>query len=316
MIETEIIESRQIGSRLYNVLVDLYEFTVLLVRVLLEVFIAGVQHLTKKEQKDVSGEIIVITGTGHGIGRELALQYTDLGATVVCVDINETGNQQTVSDCNRLQRGTAHAYTCDVSNREKVLELAIKVKIEVGPVTVLINNAGIMPTRPLEKQTPEEIRKTFDINVLSNFWTLEAFLPHMREQNRGHIVSMSSIAGVIGLSNLVPYCASKFAVRGMMESLQEEIREGPHKNLIKTTTIYPYMTNTGLCKNPKVKFPKILGLLDPKQVASKIIEGQRTDVAEMTIPRGLLYLNNVCRNFPRSCAELLKDYVDSGVYSD
>lgn len=316
MIETEIIESRQIGSRLYNVLVDLFEFSVLLVRILLEVFITGVQHFTKKELKDVSGEIVVITGTGHGIGRELALQYTNLGATVVCVDINESGNQQTVTDCNRLQQGTAQAYTCDVSNREKVLELATKIKIEVGPVTLLVNNAGIMPTRPLDKQTPAEIRKTFDINVLSHFWTLEAFLPHMQEQNRGHIVCISSIAGVIGLSNLVPYCASKFAVRGLMESLQEEIREGPHKNLIKTTTIYPYMTNTGLCKNPKVKFPKILGLLDPKQVAGAIVEAQRKDVAEATIPSGLLYLNNVCRNLPRSCAELLKDYVDSGVYSD
>lgn len=117
------------------------------------------------------------------------------------------------------------SFSCDVSKREQVLEVARKVQKEVGSVSVLINNAGIMPTHSLEQHTPEEIRRVFDINVLSHFWTLEAFLPDMREKNRGHVVSISSIAGHVGLSNLVPYCASKFAVRGLLEALHEEYRE-------------------------------------------------------------------------------------------
>ena len=90
-----------------------------------------------------------------------------------------------------------------------------------------------MPINPLEKQTEEDIRKTFDINVFSHFWTLEAFLPHMKEQNRGHIVAISSISGLVGLPNLVPYSATKFAVRGLMESLYTELRSGPYTNLVR-----------------------------------------------------------------------------------
>ena len=82
-----------------------------------------------------------------------------------------------------------------------------------------------MPTHPLHQQTESEIRKTFDINVFAQFWILQAFLPHLYAKKRGHIVSLVSVAGLVGLTNLVPYCASKFAVRGLMESLHEELRE-------------------------------------------------------------------------------------------
>lgn len=123
-------------------------------------------------------------------------------------------------------------FSCDVSNRDEVLKLAEKIKAEVGLVSVLVNNVGIMPTHPLERHTPEEIRRVFEINVYSQFWTIEAFLPQMKQQGRGHIVCMSSIAGVVGLANLVPYCATKFAVRGMMEALHEEFRDGPYRDFV------------------------------------------------------------------------------------
>lgn len=106
------------------------------------------------------------------------------------------------------------------------------MKEEVGPVSILVNNAGIMPINELDKQTPDDIKRTFDVNVFSHFWTLEAFLPHMKQQNRGHIVAMSSISGIVGLPFLVPYSATKFAVRGLMESLYNELRSGPYRDLV------------------------------------------------------------------------------------
>ena len=81
-----------------------------------------------------------------------------------------------------------------------------------------------MPQHELLKHSEKEIRLIFEINTLAHYWTLQAFLPKMLEKNEGHIVALSSIAGVIGLNNLVPYCGSKFAVRGHMESLSEELR--------------------------------------------------------------------------------------------
>lgn len=100
-----------------------------------------------------------------------------------------------------------------------------RIIAEIGHVSVVVNNAGVMPSHPLLKHTENEIRHVFDVNVFANFWILDSFLPHMIEKGRGHIIAMSSMAGMCGLNNLVPYCATKFAVRGIMEALTEEIRE-------------------------------------------------------------------------------------------
>jgi all-trans-retinol dehydrogenase (NAD+) len=184
---------------------------------------------------------------------------------------------------------------CDVTNREQVLKLGKTILQEVGPVTVLVNNAGIMPCIPLLKTSEDQIRKTFDVNVMAHFWMLEAFLPHMIQEKKGHIVATSSIAGLCGLTNLVPYCSSKFAVRGLMEALHEELREDPRNFNIRTTTVFPYMVDTGLCKKPKIRFPGLLGLINPKTAAESIILAHREDRVEATIPRYLLPLNNHTR---------------------
>lgn len=81
-----------------------------------------------------------------------------------------------------------------------------------------------MPARPFLQQTDVEIKKIFDVNVMAHFWLFQCLIPDMMEKNRGHIVALSSCAGLMGLENLVPYCGSKFAVRGIMEALSEEIR--------------------------------------------------------------------------------------------
>uniref|UniRef100_A0A336KW41 CSON000576 protein n=1 Tax=Culicoides sonorensis TaxID=179676 RepID=A0A336KW41_CULSO len=187
---------------------------------------------------------------------------------------------------------------CDVSDRNAVLELAKKVKTDVGDVTVLVNNAGIMPTHPIERHTPDEIRNTLNIN------------------KRGHIVALASIAGVVGLTNLVPYCATKFAVRGMMEALQVEIRELRPDCDINCTTVCPFMVKTGLCKKPKVRFPNLLDLLEPQEVAKQIVLAHRKNLRELTLPRYLMYLNYLLRPFPYKCALAFKDFMDSGVESD
>jgi short-subunit dehydrogenase len=83
---------------------------------------------------------------------------------------------------------------------------------------------------------------------------LEAFLPSMIENNHGHVVALSSMAGVMGLRNLVPYCASKYAVRGLMEALNEELREDARQIEVKFTTIFPFIVDTGLCKKPHTRY--------------------------------------------------------------
>ncbi|GAB0089825.1 short-chain dehydrogenase/reductase family 16C member 6 [Sergentomyia squamirostris] len=307
-------ESRNPALRLYSMIVLIADIIGLLLKFTLEIIYSFMKLFVKAELKDLSGETVLITGAGHGIGRELALQYTELGCEVICLDIDSSNNKETVDMANGLKRGRAHGYICDVTNRDAVLAIAQKIKIEVGDVSVVVNNAGIMPSRPLLEQSHDEIRKTFDVNVMAHFWIFEAFLPQMIEKNRGHLVSISSVVGLIGTSNLVPYTASKYAVRGMMEALFEELRE--NKIPIKMTVVFPYMVDTGLCKKPKMRFSKAMPLLKPKAVAASIIEAHRQGLVEISIPRYIGYLNRFFRNYPVNCQIMLKDFFDSGVGTD
>lgn len=224
-----------------------------------------------------------------------------------------------------------------MTNREKVLETGSKVLKEVGDVSILINNAGIMPSHPFLEHTEGEFRKLFEVNVIAHFWILQAFLPKMIENNRGNIVALSSMAGLMGFQNLVPYCGTKFAVKGIQEALSEELRcqtNGRSKvcftfNLkfnyliisliepqIKFTTIFPYMVDTGLCKKVVIRFQKLMPLVNTQEAAAAIISAQRKGVPEASIPKHLFYTNNFFRNFPNNANYLVKDFLEAFVDSD
>lgn len=309
-------DERGIALKVYNGIVLTLEIIFLLLKMTLAWFIGFYEAICPPEEKDVSGEIILVTGTGHGIGRELALQYSALGATVVCVDINTAGNEETAQLIrNANEKAKVYTFQCDVSSREAVVDLAKRVRAKVGEVSVLVNNAGIMPCRPFLAHTEEQIRATYGVNVFAHLWLLQEFLPSMISRNHGHIVALSSMAGIIGVANLVPYCGSKFAVRGIMESLHEELREDPRKLQIKITCIYPYMVDTGLCKKPKIRFPSLLHLVSPVETAKEIITSMRRNYGEVSIPNHLFYMNKICRALPLRVPLLLKDFLDTGVES-
>ncbi|GAB1866595.1 NADP-retinol dehydrogenase [Camponotus japonicus] len=272
--------------------------------------------LFKLQEKSVAGEIVLITGAGHGIGKELAAQYASLGATVVCLDINQQLNEKTANEIKKLEKSPIYTYQCDVSNREQVLEVAKKVKEEIGDVTVLINNAGIMPCHTFLSYTSDQIKRLFDINILAHIWMLQAFLPSMIEKNHGHIVALSSIAGLIGIPYLAPYSATKHAVKGFMEALKDELRVSTQrKSLIKFSIIYPYMVDTGLCKKPKINklFSNFLSLSTPKYVAAQIISAQRRNICEVTIPSFWSLVIPVIRLLPLKAQDNVRDFFDSGV---
>lgn len=188
--------------------------------------------------------------------------------------------------------------------------MAQKVCENVGNVTILINNAGIMPTHSILHHTKDEIEKTFGINILSHFWvfflsnnylnnsfflqTIQAFLPYMKKRNSGHIVALSSMAGVVGFENLAPYCSTKYAVCGMMEALYEELRLNGI-NGVCLTTICPYMIDTGLCKHPRIKFSSFMPLLKPKDVALAILKAQQTNKLIASVPSYLLHVQTFAR---------------------
>ncbi|XP_053699323.1 uncharacterized protein LOC128746300 [Sabethes cyaneus] len=303
------------GVKIYNLVILIVDILVMLVRWIYYTLESVYLLMVPPKPEDVSKDVVLVTGAGHGIGRCLAQQYAQLGATVVCLDINDKMNNETVASIKQ-QRGNAFGYVCDVTNREQIIETAKTIKQQVGVVTILINNAGIMPAHPILQQTEAEIRKTFEINVLAHFWMLQTYLPDMIQKNRGSIVAMSSVAGLLGLNNLVPYCGSKYAVRGIMEAMYEELRQDARKPAIRFTSVYPYMVDTGLCKKPHMRFPNMMRLVKPEEAAAAIIDGQRRGMVDVSIPKYLLYLNAFVRVFPLKAGNLLRDFLDSGVESD
>ncbi|XP_011165455.1 17-beta-hydroxysteroid dehydrogenase 13 [Solenopsis invicta] len=269
-------------------------------------------------EKSVIGEIVLITGAGHGIGKQLAIQYAHLGAIVVCFDINKQTNEETAKEIKATGRN-AYAYQCDVTKREDVLAIAKKVKEEVGDVTILINNAGIMPCHNFLDHTADSIIKSVNVNVLAHFWMLQAFLPSMIEKNHGHVVALSSIAGLVGLPNLVPYSATKYAVLGLMEALEDELTmNSKGESLIKFTTIFPYMVNTGLCKKPKVNkiLKKFVSLCTAEDTAKQIIKSQRQNIRKRSIPSFWLSFVSYMRLLPEKAIKCVNNFIDCGVEPD
>ncbi|XP_004390207.1 estradiol 17-beta-dehydrogenase 11, partial [Trichechus manatus latirostris] len=163
----------------------------LLIIFILESF---VKLFIPKKRKSVAGEIVLITGAGHGIGRVTAYEFAKLKSKLVLWDINKHGIEETAAECRRLGAKT-HAFVVDCSNREEIHNAAKKVKAEIGDVSILVNNAGAVYTADLMSTQEPQIEKTFEVNVLAHFWTTKAFLPAMMKNNHGHIVMVASMGG-------------------------------------------------------------------------------------------------------------------------
>ncbi|XP_036139911.1 short-chain dehydrogenase/reductase family 16C member 6 isoform X2 [Monomorium pharaonis] len=243
----------------YNILYLLAEILLLILKIVYYICEDIYKLIVPTKMKSVVGEIVLITGAGHGIGKELAIGYALLGATVVCWDINEVTNNQTMDDIKRMGRNSVYAYKCNVTDREEVFRIAEKVKKEVGDVTILVNNAGIVFVKSFLNQSVDEIARVIDVNVTAHYWTLKAFLPSMIKKNHGHIVALSSMVGLLCGPYSTVYSPSKFAVKAIMEAISEELRILSNgKSSVKFTTVYPNFVDTGLAK-PKIS---TLTLLD------------------------------------------------------
>uniref|UniRef100_A0AC34G1I1 Uncharacterized protein n=1 Tax=Panagrolaimus sp. ES5 TaxID=591445 RepID=A0AC34G1I1_9BILA len=128
-------------------------------------------------RKSVRGKVVLITGTGSGLGRLFAIEFGKLGARVVCWDINERLNLETL-EILESQGIDAHAYTVDVSNRHSIYENAERVKKEVGDVDILFNNAGIVSGKKLFDNSDEMMIKTMEVNTMSLFFVITTICPY------------------------------------------------------------------------------------------------------------------------------------------
>ena len=201
--------------------------------------------------KDLSNKNVLITGAGNGIGKLLSIAMAKEGSNIVLWDLNPKSIGMVAKEIGEMGK-KAWVYPCDVSKKEEVYKQAEKVQKEVGKIDVLINNAGIVSGKPFLECSDEELERSIDVNLLAHFWTTKAFLPDMIKTNSGHLVSIASAAGLIGIASLADYSASKFAVVGFDESIRMELRKSKI-NGVKTTCVCPYYINTGMFDGVKTK---------------------------------------------------------------
>ncbi|XP_068604863.1 epidermal retinol dehydrogenase 2-like isoform X1 [Brachionichthys hirsutus] len=255
---------------------------------------AFVHLFLPKKKKNVAGEVVLITGAGSGIGRLMAQEFAVLDAVLVLWDVNQDGMRETARLAKPCGASRIHCYLCDCSDRNEVYRVADQVKREVGDVSILVNNAGIVTGRKFMDTPDSLIEKTMEVNTMAHFWTYKAFLPAMIANNHGHLVSIASSAGLIGVNGLADYCASKFAAVGFAESVGLELL-ATGKDGIKTTIVCPYFINTGMFDGCQTKWPRLLPTLSPSYASKKIIHAVLTDQVYLLMPRSM-YLIAALKN--------------------
>lgn len=186
------------------------------------------------------GKVALITGGSRGLGLEIARQLADKGAKLaLCArDLHELEQAR-----EELQQRGAEVFVapCDLTDRREVEDVVHSVQDRLGPVDILINNAGAIQVGPLEEMTIEDFEECMKIHFWAPLYMIEAVLPGMRSRKRGRIVNVSSIGGKISVPHLAPYSASKFALVGLSEGLRAELAA----DRVYVTTACPGLMRTG-----------------------------------------------------------------------
>jgi len=196
----------------------------------------------------------------------MAINLAKRGAKVTLADINHKAVQE-LEQRMKSERLEAAAVECDVSSVESVNKSARIAEEVFGPVDILVNNAGIVSGRKLLENNEKAIEKTLVVNTLAHTYTVRAFLPGMIKRDSGHIVTIASCAGLVGVAGLADYCASKFGAFGFDETMRMELKTIGSK--VKTTCICPYYINTGMFDGVQSRFSCLLPILDQNYAVNK-----------------------------------------------
>lgn len=207
----------------------------------------------------VAGKVVVITGGARGIGLATATALQALGAKIAIGDIDET----TVKESGAA-RGFELYDRLDVTDQTSFESFLDEVERRLGPIDVLINNAGIMPTGKLVDEPDQITRRILDINVYGVILGSKLAIARMLPRGRGHVINIASLAGETHIPGLATYNASKHAVLGFTDTLREEYREAG----LRFSSVLPTLTKTELGSG--VSAPKLLRPAEPEEIADAI----------------------------------------------
>ncbi|MFS0646652.1 3-ketoacyl-ACP reductase [Siminovitchia sp. 179-K 8D1 HS] len=191
--------------------------------------------------QNLRGKNALITGAGRGIGRATAIAFAKEGIHVGLIGRTFENLEKVAKELEEYEVRVTVAVA-DVSENDSVMAAVEHVKSELGPIDILINNAGISKFGKFLELTPEEFKNIIDVNLMGMYYVTRAVLPDMIERKSGDIINISSTAGQKGGPVTSAYSASKFAVLGLTESLMYEVR----KHNIRVSALTPSTVATDL----------------------------------------------------------------------
>ena len=169
----------------------------------------------------LEGKIALVTGASYGIGFAIASAYAEAGATICFNDINQELVDKGLAAYE--EKGIkAHGYVCDVTNEEQVNAMVAQIEQEVGPVNILVNNAGIIKRIPMHEMTAAEFRQVIDIDLNGPFIVSKAVLPSMMEMGAGKIINICSMMSELGRETVSAYAAAKGGLKMLTRNIASE----------------------------------------------------------------------------------------------
>lgn len=202
--------------------------------------------------QSVKGSTVLITGAAMGLGKLFATNAVNEGAsTVILWDANEAALRQTAEEL-QAAGGTIRYETVDVTSQDRVVDAATRVRVEIGPVHVLFNNAGIVRGNGyFWESDPKDFLSTMEVNSIGPMLVAREFLPGMIESGREcRLVNIASSAGLNAVPRMAAYAASKWAAVGFSDSVRLELEQAGHDR-VKVTTVCPTYINTGMFDGAK-----------------------------------------------------------------
>ncbi len=250
-----------------------------------------------KQPRILAGETAAITGAARGIGRVTAETLLRQGMRVAIGDVDFEAAQQTARELG----ASTVALALDVTDRASFSGFLDRAEEQLGPVDVLVNNAGIMPIGPFLDEDDATAQRILDINVHGVILGMKLALPRMIDRRWGHVVNIASQAGKYGFPGGATYCASKAAVINVSRAVRKEVRGTG----VEISVISPVAVNTelglGLSEPRQRQFRKI----EPQQVADAIVETLRLPKFDVHVPKQLWVGERVSALLPIAAQDAL-----------
>lgn len=256
----------------------------------------------------VQNKIIVVTGGGSGMGRELVLSLLNKGARVVAIDINKTSLEETIKLAGTNGDRIAD-YVLDITDKNAVESTCKQIVDKLGSVDGIINNAGIIqPFTEVNELDYKTIERVMNVNFWGTLYMTKSLLPHFLTRPEAHIVNVSSMGGFIPFPKQTIYGASKAAIKIFTEGLYAELKQ----THVKVTVVHPGAIMTNITQNSGLGGPKIEGddstkgmALSPSKAAEIIIKAMEKNKFRVTVGKDATILDLFYRLNPKMATNFI-----------